>query len=92
MKDREKARWFYLAALLLTAILLWAFSCFDLRSKWWSLTLSVPCALSWAGLKIWERLQKEEQPRYSELLHLWKILYGLPVALTLGIILVLLFE
>ena len=92
MKDSRKAFWLYLAALILTLVLFWTYISFDLRSKWWSLLLLIPCGLSWTGLKIWERIPKEEQPRHSELLHLWKILYGLPIALTLGIILTILFD
>lgn len=92
MKDSEKAFWCYLVALILFVTLFWAGIRFDLRSKWWSLALLIPCGLSWIGLKIWEGIPKAEQPRHSELLHLRNILYGLPIALTLGIILTLLFE
>ena len=85
MKKSVKCFLLYSASLVCGVVVFFLLIKYD-ADKAWALALVPPCAFAWGGLIIWNGIPVDERPKHSKLFYLDKLLYGLPIGLTLSLI------
>lgn len=85
MRKTTKCFWLYAGSVVLAGITCYLLARFH-AGEAWSLTLLPACVLAWAGLAVWRDIQRERPARSSELFYADRFLYGLPIGLTLCIL------
>lgn len=85
MKKPTKCFWLYVGSVVLAGVTFCLLARFD-AGEIWSLSLLPACVLAWAGLAVWRDIRKEQTARSSRLFCADRFLYGLPIGLTLCIV------